>query len=75
MTWRLIAHWKGVSSEEIAERLRDRTTAEEVDRLIANDKERLEKTALEKIIKRAGDGEASAVDWLESRGCINLLGR
>ena len=71
----LVRHWRGRTLELIAQDYEDPTTVKEVDEIISRERKRIEDAALRNIVKRAKDGDVAAVDWLESRGCINLLHR
>lgn len=74
-SWILIEHLRGVSSGKIAQQFEEITTADQVEEMIALAKKKFEASALDKIIKRAMEGDLSAVDWLESRGLISLPGK
>ena len=66
----LIDHLLGASSEEIGQRYTTSKSAEEVDKTIAREMNRLERKALKKVVAAAAGGDLVAVSWLESRGLV-----
>ena len=74
-SWVLREHWRGTSSERLGTVLAEPKTAELIDEMIAKELGRIEDGALGRIAERAMEGDVAAVEWLESRGLINMPGK
>ena len=66
----LIDHLLGASSAEIGQKSPTSKSAEEIDRTIAREMNRLERKALKKILDAAQSGDLAAIAWLEHRGLV-----
>ena len=75
ISWVLKQHWRGTSSEGLGTVLAEPKTAEQIDEMIAKERDRIADDALDSIAKRAMEGDVAAVEWLESRGLINMPGK
>lgn len=66
----LIDHLLGASSAEIGRKSPTSKSAEEVDKTIARELDRLERKALKKILDAAQSGDLESIAWLEHRGLV-----
>ena len=71
-SWILREHWRGTSSENIGAMIREKKTAGQIDKMIALELSGIADDALNAIATNATKGDVAAVEWLESRGLINL---